>query len=393
MIRWSPDGRRIRFGAFDKQTSDWWILELSGDGTGEPKRVARGERGAWSPDGRSFVFGRWGTPEAEGERPGVRRFDLYVRPGDERLSLPGGPRTRPLTFGPLDYSGPAFLPDGGHLVVAGTMRRMETLRYSTARRRFEPVDDGSGGFVEYSRDGQWVAWVEPSSMTLWRSRRDGTRRLQLTIPPMAVGLVQWSPDAERLLFVADPTGGRQPRAVYLVPRDGGQIESFDDPNANLVWDPCWLDASTVAWGNLRGDGAAVWTVDLASRKVAPLPGSDGMMGPKCSAQGAVIAAKSWTEGYWLYRPEDGWRDLEQPSDLWYPTFSRDGETVYGLALDQRAIVSFGTHAPGRSKVAELGSTEPTAPWQDVWMGLDPEDNPLLLRDTGFSDLFVLDWTP
>jgi hypothetical protein len=27
----------------------------------------------------------------------------------------------------------------------------------------------------------------------------------------------------------------------------------------------------------------------------------------------------------------------------------------------------------------------------AWMGLDPDDRPLVLRSTGVSDLYVLDW--
>jgi hypothetical protein len=42
-------------------------------------------------------------------------------------------------------------------------------------------------------------------------------------------------------------------------------------------------------------------------------------------------------------------------------------------------------------VAGLGALTPTAPWLDAWMGLDPEDRPLLLRGTGTADLFVLDY--
>jgi hypothetical protein len=87
----------------------------------------------------------------------------------------------------------------------------------------------------------------------------------------------------------------------------------------------------------------------------------------------------------------GWTDTGQPSDLWYPTFSRDGSTVYGLSLNDRAIVSFRPGDRLRVRVADLGSIEPTAPWHDVWMGLDPADDPILLRDTGYADLFVLDW--
>ena len=391
-IRWSPDGRRLRFGAFDREEADWWVLELPSDGGTQPRRVVRGERGSWSADGRSFVLGRWGPADRRASHAGPR-FDLYARAEGGLVSPFEDPEPQPLTFGPLDFNGPVFTPDGRRFVASGRLRRMELLRYSEDTSRFERVSDAPGAFVEYSRDGQWVAWVDPSSMTLWRSRRDGSGRLQLTVPPMAVGLVRWSPDAQRLLFVADPTGGRQPRAVSLVSRDGGRLESFADPHSNPVWDPCWLDDSTIAWGNLRGDGSAVWTVDLVSREVASLPGSVGMMGAKCSAAGTVVAAKSWTQGYWLYRPGNGWHDLGVPSDLWYPTFSRDGTTIYGLSLDERAIYRFAIGDARRVKVADLGTIEPTAPWHDVWMGLDPTDAPLILRNTGFSDLFVLDWTP
>ena len=64
-----------------------------------------------------------------------------------------------------------------------------------------------------------------------------------------------------------------------------------------------------------------------------------------------------------------------------------------LSRDDRAIYRFRLDDPRRVKVADLGTIEPTAPWQEVWMGLDASDAPLILRNTGFSDLFVLDWTP
>jgi hypothetical protein len=114
------------------------------------------------------------------------------------------------------------------------------------------------------------------------------------------------------------------------------------------------------------------------------------MGAKCAPDGRVLGARAWSQGYWLYLPQAGrWEDLEQPSNLWYPTWARDGRTLYGLSLDERAIYRFRIGQPGREKVADLGTVQPTAPWLDAWMGLDPEDAPLVLRSTSFSDLFVL----
>jgi eukaryotic-like serine/threonine-protein kinase len=389
-LRWSPDGRRIRFGAFDRGASEWWWLELPSDGSSPPKRVGRGESGAWSADGERFAFGQWGAPAGAAGVAGPR-FDLYAAPAGEVWS---DANTIPLTFGPFDFASPVFTPDGRSIVASGSLRRMELLRYAAASGRFERASDVPGGFVEFSPDGQWVAWLDSSSLTLWRSRRDGSSRLQLTVPPMAVGLFKWSPDSRRLVFVADKTGGREPGVVHVVSREGGTLEAFADPHGNPVWDPCWLGAGTIAWGNLRGAEAAVWTVDLASRRVASLPGSEGMMGAKCARDGHVIAARAWSQGYWLYRPDTGrWEDLRQPSNLWYPTWARDNRTLYGLSLDDRAIYRFRIGQPGREKFADLGSVQPTAPWLDAWMGLDPDDAPLVLRSAGLSDLFVLDYAP
>jgi Tol biopolymer transport system component len=387
-LRWSPDGRRLRFGTFDRSSSEWWWLDLPSDGSSPPKRVGRGERGAWSADGKRFVFGQWGAPGGSASVSGPR-FNLYAAPAGEVWSQAD---SAPLTFGPFDFASPVFTPDGRTIVASGSLRRMELLRYVAASGRFERAAEVPGGFVEFSPDGEWVAWLDPSSLTLWRSRRDGSARLQLTVPPMAVGLFKWSPDSRRLLFVADRLGGREAGVVNLVARDGGTLETFADPHGNPVWDPCWLGDATIAWGNLRGAEAAVWTLDLASRRVASLPGSEGMMGAKCAADGRVLAARAWSQGYWLYRPQVGrWEDLRQPSNLWYPTWARDGRTLYGLSLDERAIYRFRIDRPGREKVAELGGVQPTAPWLDAWMGLDPDDAPLVLRSASLSDLFALDY--
>ena len=43
------------------------------------------------------------------------------------------------------------------------------------------------------------------------------------------------------------------------------------------------------------------------------------------------------------------------------------------------------------QVADLNGFTPTGNW-GVWLGLDPEDSPLMLRDTGTQDVYSLDWT-
>jgi Tol biopolymer transport system component len=55
--------------------------------------------------------------------------------------------------------------------------------------------------------------------TLWRSKVDGTERLQLTPPTMGVAWAQWSPDGKQIAFAANMPG--KPSHIYIVSADGG----------------------------------------------------------------------------------------------------------------------------------------------------------------------------
>jgi hypothetical protein len=44
------------------------------------------------------------------------------------------------------------------------------------------------------------------------------------------------------------------------------------------------------------------------------------------------------------------------------------------------------------RVLNLQDFQPTGYWED-WLGLDPQDNPLLLRDTGLQDVYAFDIAP
>jgi hypothetical protein len=41
-------------------------------------------------------------------------------------------------------------------------------------------------------------------------------------------------------------------------------------------------------------------------------------------------------------------------------------------------------------VDDLKGFESTS-WFGIWLGLDPDDSPLMLRDTGTQDVYSIDW--
>ena len=394
---WSPDGGRLLVSYLDLGKNETWFAEVPSDGRGPARPLARAYRADWTPDGR-YLVGTVGGASTGAPSPAERRrVNLLAWRRRAFGDLGHQPAPYPLTFGPMSFFGPVLTPDGQKIVAGGSLARSEPLRFNRATGEFERLPGGiTGGFIDYSRDGQWVAWVDMTDRTLWRARRDGSDRLQLTLPPLEAGLVRWSPDASRLAFV----GGRSadaPDVVYLVQRDGGAPEALSKPDPATVWDPCWMpDGRTLVWGNLDSTRGSVRTLDMHTRRVSVIPGSEHLMGPKCSPQGPILAYKNWSEGWWLYRPDSQrWNEFipagAQPI-MGYPTWSRDGRWIYGLSQDQRAVLRLRIEDPRPETVATLGSIDPTAPsLTDWWMSLDPDDAPVVLRDTSMWDLYVLDW--
>ena len=74
--------------------------------------------------------------------------------------------------------------------------------------------------LEFSRDGQWVTYISFPEGTLWRSKSDGSERLQLTFLPMRASVPRWSPDNTQIAFSAYLPGTTTPN-IYLISSKGG----------------------------------------------------------------------------------------------------------------------------------------------------------------------------
>ena len=139
----------------------------------------------------------------------------------------------------------------------------------------------------------------------------------------------------------------------------------------------------------------IFTPGLNIVQASTVPGSELMLGPRCSRTGVVLAEKEWVKGWWLFHPDTRtWQDLGPETTrvhVSFPSFSEDGRMVYGLATAEHAVLRFDLRARRFERVADLQPVEEGTSSVQAWMGLAPGDAPLVLRDSGIWDLYVLDW--
>src|SRR5579871_2997378 len=104
-----------------------------------------------------------------------------------------------LTHGPISFDAPVAAPDGRKLFAIGRFQRGELMRLDARSGRFVPWLPGtSADGVSFSADGKSVVYTQHPEQTLWRSRADGSERVQLTFAGLKVMLPRWSPDSQRI---------------------------------------------------------------------------------------------------------------------------------------------------------------------------------------------------
>lgn len=388
-LRYSLDGRRIRFTAFDPVRASLEMWEIrEGDQTPQPvlpgKKPPHNCCGTWSPDGKLFFFQTFMLNTHLDQ-------DLWVLSDASPLNKPSEPVR--MTNGPLALGSPIPSTNGKKLFVRGTQARAKLLRYDAGSGTFQPYLGGiSASDVEISRDGQWVTYVSYPELTLWRSRVDGSDRRQLTFAPVEAFLPRWSPDGTRIVFT-DLQLGKSAK-IYIVSRDGGVPEAaMPDDKGNEI-DPTWSpDGASIVFARSHLDrDLAIYRVGLKTRLISKIGGSDELTGPRLSPDGRYLVALSrdWTKLMLYDFRTEKWTELAAvvKGAIGYPNWSRDGRYVYfeNANPDWEFSRVATTNGEIRSivKVGEIPQPRPT------WMGLAADDSPLLRQDVSSQEIYELD---
>jgi dipeptidyl aminopeptidase/acylaminoacyl peptidase len=184
--------------------------------------------------------------------------------------------------------------------------------------------------------------------------------------------------------------------INLIPGDGGPPEELIQSDESQ-WHPTWSPkGDSLMFGNPWWSAApAIHQVDVATRSVSTLPGSQGLYSPRWSPDGRFVAAVSKdSRTVMLFDfTTQHWAELAVMDSVGYLTWSRKGEYLYFDAATKDGVSIYRVSARDHRLERVTAIPPPTGLAFGLfgpWTGLDPEDSPLLMRDTSVQEIYALD---
>lgn len=386
-LRWSPDGKTLRFTLLDPVThsSSLWELD-AGTRRASPLSLPRLKNlnlccGSWTASGDQYVF------QASDE-------------SYSNLWVVGTGHAEPvqLTNGPIRFTSPLPSLEGRSVFAFGVAQPGGTRLYNHTLQQFvaAPRFLENAQRLNYSRDGSWVAWTDPNER-LWRAKsKDGADLLRLTGNDLEVFSAHWSPDGQQLLLMARQPG--ETWQIYTVNATGGAVHRVLEDARNLA-DPDWSpDGNQIVFGreaDLMGKDNGprnIQVLDLRTHQVKPIPESVDLFSPRWSPDGQWIAALSRDQSKLLvYNLQDRlWKTLFTGSAA-DPVWSADSRSVYFHAFAQAnsAILRAGVDG-AMTTVADLSRMGLTPADNYFFSGVTPDGSPLIEPRVGTGNLYSIE---
>ncbi len=292
-LAWSPDSAWLAVCDWEEDSPGRLSVFLLSVDSGERRRLTWPPEDsiigdvlpAFSPDGRTLAFSRYGS--------GIKT-DLYLLDLDEDLNPQGEPRRR--TFMERLMAGHGFTSDGRDIVFAAGSSTTSSLW------RVPVSGTASPERLPFGENGFWP-----------HLSRQGNR--------LAYTVVNWNGNIYRLnLPVADgPTG----TAVKFISSSRWDTAPDYSPDGNRI-----------AFASNRSGASEIWTCDSEGSNPVQLTslGAESY-GPRWAPDGKSIGFNSDAEGHfdvYVVDAEGGAprRLTSDPSYEWLPSWSRDGEWIY-----------------------------------------------------------------
>ncbi len=383
-IAWSPDGKILRFGQDHGGPHLWQVSPTGRDLHPFLPSWSAGD-GRWTADGSYYVFAA------------TKNGQMQLWALRESASLLGLRQTpTQITLPPIHFDNPSPARDG-HTIYAmgGLSQQIDVVRFDPASHQFRPAVPGFNVTeVEFSPDHQWVLYSNWTQ--LWRSRPDGSDRLQLaavTSATPAIVAAHWSPDSNHILFESRDSGKG---TIFTVSSAGGPPQQPLPPGPSRRW-PNWSqDGQTIAFAIEEEAGKTpepgIYFFDLATGHITPVAGSGGLVQPHWSLDGRFLAANS----------EDGsviklldlrthrWSDIAHGTLISFPVWSADSVLYFqDILAAGEPVYRFQPGDAGPHRAYSFEDILQSGAQRCAFSGFAPDGSLLVQVNRGGGDLYAL----
>jgi DNA-binding winged helix-turn-helix (wHTH) protein/Tol biopolymer transport system component len=395
-LAWSPDGQVIRFTQIEDNTDQRALWEVTVR-NGSLRRFLPGWNnpaidccGRWTSDGKYYIFAS------------VRNNDTEIwalRESKTWLQLSPQQPVQ-LTHGPFGFGEPLPSRDGRTIYVEGGRERIDLESVDTVTHQVKPLLNGMPVWeMNFSRNGQWAAYINSSDDSVWRSRADGSapQKLVQNTNSLRFAHVRWSPNCKSILLQTEEHG--RSSSIYSVPVDGGALTELASVGHPFIIPDLSPDGQTLVFGSdlatadKSPERSELYLYNLNSEEKTVVPGSQGLFGAVWSPDGRYLAAFSTDMKVmkiydFVHRR---WSDLARGNYLTNPYWSADAKYVYFQDLLAAGEPIFrarsGTWAP--DVVFSFEEMLHSGPQRCLFICLTPDGSLLtrITRDSG--DLYAL----
>jgi serine/threonine protein kinase len=390
----SPDSKKIRVTVSRSTLEDdvTRIWELNVDGSNPhllplpqhwPKD-AGAYSGIWTPGGKHFVFSSY--------KDGSNNLYEYLEP--RWYEFWNKPYAVRLTSGQPEVTAMAPSRDGNGMFAVGRLAQGSLHFYDEKEKRFLPYLGGLPATqLVVSPDRKWMVYTDYPRGYLWRSKIDGSERLQLS--GSLAQMVTWSPDSKWIAY-------SDWHELYRVSVDGGAPEKLTSEGFTEVlpnWSP---DGKSIYFNDYPIAGhLRISMLDLQTRKVSTMPGSDGYYAPLWSPDGQYLAGvQNPPKSLAIYSVKTKqWKQLKVFEHEWgFFVWAPDSKSLYvmrdqseGWTNEQSGIYRL-TVPDGKWELfTKLTGLNVLLNSAQNFVSITPEGNVAAINDTGVTQIYQMKW--
>jgi Tol biopolymer transport system component len=383
-LSFSPDGTRLAVSVVLPNTTRLWMLKTDGSNPHPlsldwPANASELD-GEWTPDGHHFTF----LSDREGR---ANVYELITPPWYAFWKKPSAVR---ITGNQIEIKDSAPARDSKSLFVLGSFEQGAMQALDLQTKKFTPFLNGFSA-IEFtvSPDRQWMVYTEYPTMDLWKSRLDGSDRVQLT--SSYASWARWSPDGKSIAYM-------DWKKIYIISADGGVPQAIPPSNGDQVA-PSWShDGHSIYFNNFPYPGQPIKGIqifDIPSQKISLMSGSTGYYVPAWSPDGKYLVAMTQNPPRMvLYSAETKqWRDLKQFDAIWgYWVWAPDSKALYmALTINNAGIYQLTIPDGKWARISGMDGVTLRGLAGDGYISLTADGQPAFMSDTSVTQVYSLHW--